>query len=375
VADFDGTQLAADLAAASCSYFKRAAAGLRKRGDYDVAQDYLKEYDAGRQSAGGSSHQAPDWDFLRLAAKVSSLRAERRTRVDPLEAAGQLSQVLRELSEKAAAGGGVSGALGAGVRLLQADLAAQLAGVYVQHHGEIVESAGGPEKGGNVWGGFSLGRDAVVENLGSAFKGYSEAVASIEAETEGGKGKTAVGARGASEREARQQSKASLKFARFCNDVLQLASGGADQTASNSHALPPEVQTDLTRGTKSGLPPKSQYPPLIVKHVLRALSLDTSLKPHQLLPRVLALLGLENSTHAVFEAGLESVPSWVFIAWVSQILSVMEQPEGAVLAPVLERMAEDYPQAIYYPFNGEIWILKFVFKSPLQCWNDFFLFI
>jgi hypothetical protein len=54
-----------------------------------------------------TSNQAFDWDFMRLAAKVSSLRAERRTRIDPLEAAGQLSQVIREPSQKAVAESGV----------------------------------------------------------------------------------------------------------------------------------------------------------------------------------------------------------------------------------------------------------------------------
>ncbi|GAQ84757.1 putative phosphatidylinositol kinase, partial [Klebsormidium nitens] len=197
--------------------------------------------------------------------------------------------------------------------------------------------------------GFSSGQ-AVVGNLGAAFRGYSDAVSILD----GKKGSFAAlssGDNGTAEREARRQSKASLKFARFCNDVLQLATGEADQTQTNSTALPPEMTSALAGGTDSGLPPVSQYPPLVVKHVLRALSLDASLKPHQLVPRVLALVGQNKETLAEFESGVESVPSWVFISWVSQILSVMEQPEGRVLARVLERVAEEFPQALYYPFN------------------------
>lgn len=374
MANYDGTKLAADLAGASSSYFKQAAAGLRKRGDYDVAQEYLKEYDAGRQSLGNPSNQGFDWDFLRLAAKISSLRAERRTRVDPLEAAGQLSQVMRELSDKAEGAGLVNPAgsgnrldnpglgVSAPVRLLQADLAAQLARVCVQHHGEIAErlsSGNGMESGsGNgteSWAGFSSGQ-AIVGNLGAAFRGYSDAVSILDGEggrPSGNSGAVPSGTDATAEREARRQSKASLKFARFCNDVLQLASGDADQTQNNPPSLPPEIASALAGGTDSGLPPVSNYPPLVIKHVLRALSLDASLKPHQLIPRVLALLGQNKATLKEFEAGVEAVPSWVFIAWVSQILSVMEQPEGRVLARVLERVAEDFPQALYYPFNGE----------------------
>ena len=46
-----------------------------------------------------------------------------------------------------------------------------------------------------------------------------------------------------------------------------------------------------------------------------------------------------------------SVPSWMFIEWVPQLLSMVSTPYGAVFLDLIERLATDYPEAIKYTWR------------------------
>ncbi len=46
-----------------------------------------------------------------------------------------------------------------------------------------------------------------------------------------------------------------------------------------------------------------------------------------------------------------NMPSWLFLRWTNQLTAALSRPEGAVLVRVLERMAETYSRALYYPLN------------------------
>ncbi|GBG31405.1 DNA-dependent protein kinase catalytic subunit [Hondaea fermentalgiana] len=74
-----------------------------------------------------------------------------------------------------------------------------------------------------------------------------------------------------------------------------------------------------------------------------------------LLPRVLSLLTRLGHVQALAEAfstQAEEVPSWTFLRWVPQILALLSKPGvGALVLPVLIRLAHDYPQALSASFN------------------------
>jgi hypothetical protein len=47
----------------------------------------------------------------------------------------------------------------------------------------------------------------------------------------------------------------------------------------------------------------------------------------------------------------DSMPSWLFLRWTNQLMATLSRPEGGVLVRVLERMAQKYSRALYYPLN------------------------
>ena len=70
-------------------------------------------------------------------------------------------------------------------------------------------------------------------------------------------------------------------------------------------------------------------------------------------PRLLSLLSLSPSARGVFSVSVArgEVPAWVFVPWVSQMVGSLDLAEGEAIAPVLVKVAEAYPQAVFYPLN------------------------
>ena len=99
------------------------------------------------------------------------------------------------------------------------------------------------------------------------------------------------------------------------------------------------------------LPQASELPQLIVRHMLKALALDSTLQAQHAVARVLSLVGLTSATRSEFERLVENVSSWVFVAWIPQILANIEEDSGNVLVKVLESIAKLYPQSLYFPFH------------------------
>ena len=67
--------------------------------------------------------------------------------------------------------------------------------------------------------------------------------------------------------------------------------------------------------------------------------------------RLVDLLHQHKSAREAFKEGADKVSSWVFLPCTSQLLAGAEADEGEVVIPLLERLAADYPQAIYFPFR------------------------
>ena len=43
-----------------------------------------------------------------------------------------------------------------------------------------------------------------------------------------------------------------------------------------------------------------------------------------------------------------SVPCWMFIGWISQIVALLDKEEGDVVAEILFKIADTYPQVFFY---------------------------
>lgn len=99
------------------------------------------------------------------------------------------------------------------------------------------------------------------------------------------------------------------------------------------------------------LPQASELPQLIVRHMMKALALDSTLQAQHAVARLLSLVGLTPAAQSEFERLVQNVSSWVFVAWIPQILANIEEDSGKVLVKVLESIAKSYPQSLYFPFR------------------------
>eukprot|EP01127_Copromyxa_protea_P009733 TRINITY_DN2312_c1_g1_i1.p1 TRINITY_DN2312_c1_g1~~TRINITY_DN2312_c1_g1_i1.p1 ORF type:complete len:1006 (-),score=210.43 TRINITY_DN2312_c1_g1_i1:26-2773(-) len=67
-------------------------------------------------------------------------------------------------------------------------------------------------------------------------------------------------------------------------------------------------------------------------------------------PRLLQLL-VKPKVGEVFKKEIRSIPNWMTLGWVSQMMAILDKPEGEYILPLLEGLARDYPQAIVFPFS------------------------
>lgn len=107
----------------------------------------------------------------------------------------------------------------------------------------------------------------------------------------------------------------------------------------------------MTQHHLFGLPQASDLSLLVVRHMLKALALDSTLQAQHAVARLLSLVGFSSATQNEFERFLDNVSSWVFVAWIPQMLANIEEDSGRVLIKVLESIAKSYPQALYFPFR------------------------
>lgn len=131
-------------------------------------------------------------------------------------------------------------------------------------------------------------------------------------------------------------AKALLKFGLFCDELYKLPQHSNGQSEMRLSAE---------------LPQTSELPQLIVRHMLKALALDSTLQAQHAVARLLSLVGLSSATQCEFEGLVENVSNWVFVAWIPQMLANVEEESGRVLVKVLESIARTYPQALYFPFH------------------------
>ncbi|XP_024384636.1 uncharacterized protein [Physcomitrium patens] len=164
--------------------------------------------------------------------------------------------------------------------------------------------------------------------LGSAFKTYSTALDNDDPLSEITTGSLSP----------HDTAKALLKFGLFCDELLKLSQQ-------------PEERSQMTQHHLFGLPQASDLSLLVVRHMLKALALDSTLQAQHAVARLLSLVGFSSATQNEFERFLDNVSSWVFVAWIPQMLANIEEDSGRVLIKVLESIAKSYPQALYFPFR------------------------
>ncbi|KAG1019202.1 hypothetical protein G6F26_010314 [Rhizopus arrhizus] len=69
-------------------------------------------------------------------------------------------------------------------------------------------------------------------------------------------------------------------------------------------------------------------------------------------PRLLELVELYPETGATFvECSKKFGSTWLYIRWIPQLVSIFDLSIAKFIYPVIKRLAESYPKALYYPFH------------------------
>jgi DNA-dependent protein kinase catalytic subunit len=133
-----------------------------------------------------------------------------------------------------------------------------------------------------------------------------------------------------------------MDMALFCDHALR-----ADEDRHEDRQQ--SLDTEEIDGQQSPLD-TDQFPSVVVMYSLKAMRHGCKVAV-QRFPRLLQILELYPATTTDFKKKCSEVPHWMFIDWISQMLPLMDKPEGEAVEGILHSIAVDYPQAICYPFK------------------------
>uniref|UniRef100_A0A8C5JY83 DNA-dependent protein kinase catalytic subunit n=1 Tax=Jaculus jaculus TaxID=51337 RepID=A0A8C5JY83_JACJA len=92
------------------------------------------------------------------------------------------------------------------------------------------------------------------------------------------------------------------------------------------------------------------YPALVVEKMLRALKLNSS-EARLKFPRLLQIIQqYPEETLNLMTKEISSIPCWQFIGWISHMVALLDKEAAIAVQHTLEEIANNYPQAIVYPF-------------------------
>nr|QOY44576.1 DNA-dependent protein kinase catalytic subunit [Alvinella pompejana] len=98
------------------------------------------------------------------------------------------------------------------------------------------------------------------------------------------------------------------------------------------------------------LPVLSSFPAAVTVSLLAAMKNNCS-EARQRFPRLLQLTEQYPENMSLFIQKTSSVPTWMFLGWISQITALLDKPESPAIQDILKRLAVEYPQAVVYPFK------------------------
>ncbi|XP_053349394.1 DNA-dependent protein kinase catalytic subunit [Clarias gariepinus] len=100
----------------------------------------------------------------------------------------------------------------------------------------------------------------------------------------------------------------------------------------------------------SSSPRMQSLPAHVVKMMLKALKLNSE-EARLKFPRLLQLVELYPAeTLDLMAKEVVSVPCWLLIGWISQMMALLDKPEAVAVQHVVKEIADCYPQALIYPF-------------------------
>eukprot|EP01125_Pyxidicula_operculata_P008002 TRINITY_DN2699_c0_g1_i1.p1 TRINITY_DN2699_c0_g1~~TRINITY_DN2699_c0_g1_i1.p1 ORF type:complete len:2900 (-),score=828.74 TRINITY_DN2699_c0_g1_i1:54-8009(-) len=166
------------------------------------------------------------------------------------------------------------------------------------------------------------GSSVVVNLLSSTTKKYREAISMYDDPSSSIS--TSTSSSSTTSKSTKTSASAFLKFALFCDEIINFK---VDISSRELEELSIEVVKMILEAIKRGsLPARSRF------------------------PRLLQLIDNPN-VGKVFQSKVKEIPLWMTIGWISQVMALLNKPEGVFIYEMLEILAKTYPQAIYFPFS------------------------
>lgn len=92
------------------------------------------------------------------------------------------------------------------------------------------------------------------------------------------------------------------------------------------------------------------YPALVVDKMLKALKFHSN-EARLKFPRLLQIVEqYPEETLSLMKKEISSIPCWQFIGWISHMVALLDKNEAVAVQHTVEEIADNYPQAIVYPF-------------------------
>ncbi|XP_065059919.1 DNA-dependent protein kinase catalytic subunit-like isoform X2 [Rhopilema esculentum] len=95
---------------------------------------------------------------------------------------------------------------------------------------------------------------------------------------------------------------------------------------------------------------QSEYASTVVRYHIKAMSLDSA-EGRQRFPRLLQIISRYPETRSIFRKKVTTLPSWMFLGWLNQVVALLDKNESDAIMPILEVVARDYPQALMFPLR------------------------
>ncbi|XP_071815133.1 DNA-dependent protein kinase catalytic subunit-like [Apostichopus japonicus] len=126
-----------------------------------------------------------------------------------------------------------------------------------------------------------------------------------------------------------------VALGKFCDKILKMKENEEDADDN----LP-----------STALPLTADFPSTVVKSFLTAMRYSSS-EAKQRFPRLLQIIETYPETLKDFIKETSSVPCWMFIGWISQMVALLDKPEADGVAGIVKAIAVEYPQALVYPYK------------------------
>ncbi|XP_052014740.1 DNA-dependent protein kinase catalytic subunit isoform X2 [Apodemus sylvaticus] len=151
-----------------------------------------------------------------------------------------------------------------------------------------------------------------------------------------------------------------FKAVQLAEEDTQLSCWGHEAAAERAHAYMTLVgfcDQQLRKAEESGSSASQKrsieleaYPALVVEKTLRALKLNSS-EARLKFPRLLQIIEqYSEETLNLMTKEISSIPCWQFIGWISHMMALLDKEEAIAVQHTVEEIADNYPQAIIYPF-------------------------